>query len=167
MNKIFLAIYFILSALFIYYLLLPTPDFPKPPTDAVQSQEPADTETPLRRAYFTDFTREEVISSYKVQFDGKFPTLRLNYPPEDAQTLIRDQTRSTFLEELVHPLRESVYINGFEPKDPKDTININGRHWRQKIIVRYVSSSDWIRILIALPTLALIWVSLRSWRKEI
>ena len=80
------------------------------------------------------------------------PAFRLNYPPEEARTIIRDQTRSTFLEEIVHPLRESVFINGFEPKDPKDAIEIAGRSWRQKIIVRYVPSRLWLRLVLGLST---------------
>ena len=137
------------SLLFLAYLSLPNPEFPTPPPDALQSDEPGDTETPLRRAYFTNLTREEVMSHYKNQL---MPAYRLNYPPEEAQTIIRDQTRSTFLEEIVHPLRESVFINGFEPKDPKDAIEIAGRDWRQKIIVRYVPSRLWLRLVLGLST---------------
>jgi hypothetical protein len=80
----------------------------------------------------------------------------LNYPPEEAQTIIRDQTRSTFLEELVHPFRESIYINGFEPKTEKDTINIEGRTWRQKIIIRYVPSLTIIRVIVVGLTFVLV-----------
>ena len=138
------------SLLFLAYLSLPNPEFPTPPPDALQSDEPGDTETPLRRAYFTNLTREEVMSHYKNQL---MPAYRLNYPPEEAQTIIRDQTRSTFLEEIVHPLRESVFVNGFEPKDPKDAIEIAGRDWRQKIIVRYVPSRPWLRLVLGLATI--------------
>jgi hypothetical protein len=44
-----------------WYISLPNPEFPKPPADAVQSNEPADVESPSRRAYFTNLTREDVI----------------------------------------------------------------------------------------------------------
>src|SRR5689334_19212994 len=100
---------------FMVYLFRPGPfaDFPAPPPGAVQSKEDADIESPLRRAYFTNYTREEVIAHYQNQFRMRPLTLTLNYPPEDAQTLIRDQTRSVYLEELVHPFRESLYVNGF------------------------------------------------------
>lgn len=146
----------------ISYLSLPNFDFPTPPSDSLQSNEPADTETPLRRAYFTNYTRQEVMLHYKRQFEKSsflgipLPTYRLNYPPEEAQTIIRDQTRSTFLEEITHPFRESMFINGFEPKDPKDAVFIEGRLWRQKIIVRYVPSSLAIRLAIGVLTLLLI-----------
>lgn len=166
--KILKAFFVVFLMVFLVYLLFPAPEFPNPPSNSVQSKEPADTETSLRRSYFTDSTRQEVMQNYAIQFSREFiPTLRLNYPPEDAQTLIRDQTRSTFLEELAHPFRESLYVNGFEPKDPKDVIMIDGVYWRQKITVKYVPSSPVVRILVAIPTLILIWVTLREWEKGI
>ncbi len=159
--KIFSKIIFvILSVLFLTYLVLPSPSFPKAPPDSVQSREPADTETPLRRAYFTNFTRQQVLDWYKAQFGYGY---LLNYPPEDAGTIIRDQTRSTFLQEVVHPFRESVYINGFEPKDPKDAINIEGVSWRQKIIVRFVPSSLIVRTSLSIATLILLFFLTREW----
>lgn len=159
-------IFFIVIALVILtYIAFPSPGFPTPPPNSEQSTEPADTETSLRRAYFTDLNREEVINHYNSQFDNKlfFPTLRLNYPPEEAQSIIRDQTRSTYLEELVHPFRESLYINGFEPQSEKDTILINGRRWEQKITVRYVPSEVFFRIMIMFSTLVLAYLLVREY----
>ena len=144
-----LTVIFALSL--IAYVAMPDQGFPSQIPGSLQSLEPGDTETPLRKAYFTDLTREEVINHYKNEF-SYMPTLRLNYPPEEAQTIIRDQTRSTFLEELVHPLRESIYINGFEPSEQKDAIIIDKKQYRQKITVRYVPSSPVIRMLVALVT---------------
>lgn len=139
------------------YLLKPAPfkDFPAPPPGAKQSMEDADTETPLRRAYFTNYTRQQVIAHYKNQFRMKDLTLELNYPPEDAQTLIRDQTRSYYLEELVHPFRESLYINGFVPQKPQDDIWYKGVHYEEKITIKYVPSSLIVRILFASLTLVI------------
>ena len=140
---------------FLVYLIKPSPSFPAPPPGSFQSMEDADTETPLRRAYFTNYTREQVIAHYKNQFKLRFGTLELNYPPEDAQTLIRDQTRSRYLEELVHPFRESVYINGFIPQVAKDDIWYKGVHYEEKITIRYVPSNLILRMIFALLTLAL------------
>lgn len=145
MKKILLFLVSLFFLGLLVYVVPPSPEFPAPPTDALQSKEPADSETPLRRAYFTNLTREEVMAHYQKEFKWG---LTLNYPPEESKTLIRDQTRSTFLEEIVHPLRESIYINGFEPKDEKDAINIEGLPWRQKIIVRYVPSNVLTRVLV-------------------
>lgn len=165
--RLFLRIIFILIATsYVGYSLLPNPEFPKPPNDAVQSREPGDSETPLRRGYFTNLTREEVIAHYGKEFARStflnlpLPTLRLNYPPEESVTLIRDQTRSTFLEELTHPFRESIYVNGFEPKDPKDAILIDGKNWRQKIIIRQVPSKMSARLVITTLTLSALFLLL-------
>ena len=161
-------IFVVLSVFLLLYLILPNPDFPEPPSDALQSNEPADTETSLRRAYFTNYTREEVMTHYKKQFEKSrflgtpLPTYRLNYPPEEAQVIIRDQTRSTFLEEIVHPFRESVFVNGFEPREPKDAIFIRERDWRQKIIVRFVPTSTLVRVVISVSSLFLVFVVFRN-----
>ena len=165
MKKLLVILFFISSVLLFVYVNLPNPEFPEPPTDSLRSKDPADSETSLRRAYFTNLTREEVINHYKKEFNKGFNiyTPRLNYPPEESQTIIRDQTMSTFLEEIVHPLRESIYINGFEPKLKKDTIIIEGRNWRQKIIIRYVPSSIWIRFLVLGLTLATTFVLVREY----
>lgn len=166
-KKLLLIPVVLFSILFIWYLLLSSYNFPDPLPESLQSHEPADSETPDRRAYFTNMTREEVMDHYRSQFEKDMPfTLRLNYPPEDAQTIIRDQTRSTFLEELTHPFRESIYVNGFEPKEPKDFINVGGKDWRQKVTVKFVTTDAKFRILIAFPTIIFIYLVLHEWIKE-
>jgi len=158
------ATFLLFRLLFLFYLILPSPDFPEPLPGALISKEPGDTETPLRRAYFTDLSREEVLTYYQNQFINSpffglpLPTYRLNYPPEEAQSLVRDQTRSTFLEEIVHPLRESIYVNGFEPKLDNEIIREEGKKWRQKITLRYIPSSPFIRLVFGVATLVLIYV---------
>lgn len=158
--RIFIVLIF--SVLFIY-TLFPNPKFPNPPLGALQSKEPGDSENlSVRRAYFTNLTREEVMRYYQNEFKG----YRLNYPPEEAATIIRDQTRSTFLEEIVHPFRESFYINGFEPKDAKDAIEIEGRSWRQKITVKYVPSNTIFRSFVILLTGFMSFLLLNTWMKK-
>lgn len=165
-----MALVFLAIVLFAY-LILPNPPFPKPPPDALQSNEPADTETPLRRAYFTNYDRQQVLDWYKLQFEKSsflgipLPTYLLNYPPEDAQTIIRDQTRSSYLEEVVHPFRESVFINGFGAASPKDTIFIGGIVWKQKITIRFVPSSTILRVLVFAGTIAAAYFLYQAYRK--
>ncbi|MGD0523216.1 MAG: hypothetical protein ABSA43_01515, partial [Candidatus Microgenomates bacterium] len=65
--KILISLYVIFALVLFIYLLLPGYSFPNPPPGAVQSMEQADTETPLRQAYFTDFTRTEVVDYYQNQ----------------------------------------------------------------------------------------------------
>ena len=157
----------------ISYLSLPNFDFPSPPPDSLQSNEPADTEIPLRRAYFTNYTREEVMLNYKRQFEKSsflaiaLPTYRLNYPPEEGQIIIRDQTRSTFLEEIVNPFRESIYINGFEPTAEKDFIYISGKKWDKKIIIKYVQSPFILRVSIISLAVIITWIVIREWLFEV
>jgi len=169
MKRLVKYVYFLFPITLLVYVLLPNPDFPEPPPDSVQSGELADTETPFRRAYFTDFTRNEVLEHYQAQFRKSellgipLPVFRLNYPPEESQTLIRDQTRSTFLEEIVHPGRESLFVNGFEPKDPKDDVWYKGVDYRQKIIIKFVPSNTLLRVSVAGFTLAAVWLLLGEW----
>lgn len=165
MKKLIVFLFAIISLFLFYYILLPSPQFPNPPPDAVQSNEPADVETSLRRAYFTNLNRQEVIEHYEKEFNrGFFCTPRLNYPPEEAQTLIRDQTKSTFLEELVHPLRESLFINGFEPKTEQYQVIIDGVKWKQKIIIKYVPSSIYVRLVVLTITIVSVIFMVREYK---
>src|SRR3989344_4888923 len=140
MKGIVKIVYIFFSIFFLGYLLIPSLVFPIPPADALQSNEPADTEDSLRRSYFTNFDREQVVEYYRRQYMNgnfilRFLTLRLNYPPEEAQSIIRDQTRSSYLEEIAHPFRESLFVNGFKPQEEKDAIFIDNRFWVQKVTV--------------------------------
>lgn len=132
------------------YLLFPNPNFPLPPANVLRSLEPGDTESIYRRAYYTNYTRAEIMSHYSAQFQQKSGLIqfRLNHPPEEAYALIRDQTRSNYLEQLVHPLRASLYINGYEPTKPSDQINRNSVHYANKITVRLVPSGPLTRLTV-------------------
>lgn len=159
----------------ILYLALPNYDFPAPPPDSIQSQEPADLESSLRRGYFTDYSREDVLDWYREQFNSanifgiqiKIPTILLNYPPEYSQTLIRDQTSSTFLQEYVHPFREGIYINGFEPTTTNNipAFTIDGKERRLKIIVRQVPSSLVLREILFISSALITVVIYNAFRK--
>jgi hypothetical protein len=168
MNKtINLVVSVFFTILLLIYVYPESPDFPKQLPDSVQSFEPADVETELRRGYYTNLTRGEVIEHYKKEFNKGFTifTPRLNYPPEEAQTIIRDQTKSTFLEEIVHPFRESIYINGFEPKEKQYAQFYEGIEYRQKVIVRYIPTSQSLRISLSLATGLVLYLILESIRK--
>jgi len=163
--------FLLLSFIFLVYLSLPGPGFPNKLPDAIRSGEPADMETPLRREYYTDILRLNVMNHYLKEFSSKgsilYPTYRLNYPPEEAQTRVRDQTRSTYLEEIVHPFRESIYVNGMEPKLAKDVIVIDDKHWNAKVIVRYFPSNVVTRIIIGILTILMIYLVFRGWTQSL
>lgn len=175
MKKIAILIYGIVSLTVLVYVLLPNFDFPSQPPGSVQSQEPADTEDPFRRAYFTDYSRQEVLDWYDIGFNKtaigyfKFPTYLMNYPPEESGSIIRDQTRSTFLQEFVHPFRETLFINGYEPKenDDENRIVINNIHYRQKIIVKFVPTSIWLRFIVTLLALTAIPVLVAGYGRDL
>jgi hypothetical protein len=131
------------------YLALPIPKFPPPPPGALTSLEPADTESVYRVAYYTDLTRPEIEDYYDRVYHSPVQ-YRINLPPEDAYTVIRDQTRSSYLEEIVHPLRDSLYINVFVPTLPTEQINRNGIHYLDKITIRQIPSQPITRLTILL-----------------
>ncbi len=155
MKKLILLVVLIFIGI---YLVLPSPKFPEIPPGSIQSNEPADTETIYRRAYYTNLTRPEIMSYYDQAFRGPIQ-YRLNLPPEDAYSVIRDQTKSSFLEQIVHPLRESLYINAFVPTKPTEQININGVHYLNKVTVRYLPSHPVSRLtVLALSSLLFLWL---------
>jgi hypothetical protein len=142
------------SVLLFGYLLLPSYSFPKPIPGSVQSTLGADIETPLRTSYFTNYLRTQVLDYYQSQFARSsflnlpMPILRLNYPPEDAQTLIRDQTHSVYLQEIVHPLRESLFVNGFTYKIQNNTIEYKGGVYQEIVTIKFIPSSYLTRVLV-------------------
>jgi hypothetical protein len=169
MKKIVKIGYIFLSILFLAYLSIPNYKFPAQIGNSIQSTEPADIETPFRRGYYVDYGRQEVLDFYQGEFEngifGKVPllTYRLNYPPEDAQTLIRDQTKSSYLEEIVHPFRESLFVNGFISTQDKDKMIVDGKAWHQKVILRLVTSSVYARLLSGILVVILLPVLVKGW----
>ena len=171
MKKIFKISYIIASLFFILYLLIPNSGFPEQISSSFQSDEPADVETPSRRGYYLNGSRNEVITYYRQEFDNfiifnkniDLFSLRLNYPPEESQTIIRDQTRSTYLEEIVHPFRESIFINGFEPKKDNEKIVVYGKPFGQKIIIKTVSSNIWVRLMIGVMSVIFAFIIIDLW----
>ncbi len=123
----------------IIYLLPPLPAFPDPPKDSLMSNEPADMESIYRKAYFTNLTRSEIMNHYDNEFKG-WLSFRLDQRREDAYSIIRDQTPSSYLEEIVQPGRGSLYINVYVPDKPTDQINRNGIHYLNKVTIHYMSS---------------------------
>lgn len=173
MNKIFKTTYLLISIAFLLYLSLPAPDFPSALDNVIRSYEPADVESVFRRGYYTDMEREEVMQHYVNEFSTSpfysigLPTYRLNYPPEESQIIIRDQTRSTFLEEISHPFRESLYVNGFKPTRSNEVIIIDDYRWNQKIIVKMVPSSLVHRMIAGVLTVIVGWRLIIEYKNEI
>ena len=161
LNKIFLIPFITLGTV---YLLLPSPDnFPDLP-GAVKSIEPGDTvQIKNVSAYYTDMPRKDVVNFYFNYFSRSpllnipLITYKLNHPPERIREVLRATQQSTFVEEIVHPLRESVFVNGFEwnndpftpPKSREQNILIvNGKTYQFKMTIFYQKSVVWIRLIV-------------------
>ncbi len=171
MNK-FIAAFFIVG---LVYLLWPGPgnvtEFSQLP-NALKSDEPGDTlENPQRAAFFSDNFRDSVMSFYISDYQRlnylPFGPIRINYPPEYAYTAVKDQILSTYLEELVYPMKSSLFINGFEPfyedGTPKykgaTTIEIKGTVFATKTTLRFYPSSILVKIIVWIGvTAGLYWL---------
>ncbi len=157
--------YWLVGFVITIYLLLPGP--PLPPADlpqSLKSNEPGDTVQLQRvKAYFTNKTRQDVHNFYQNAFQCShflnvclpFPQYILNHPPEDAKKIWRDTKRSYYLEEFVHPFRESLFVNGFDwqrdvftPPDKrvKNKIVVGNKVWRAKISLRWWVAPVWARL---------------------
>lgn len=149
------------------YLILPSSFLPQdmpPLPNSIRSTEPGDT-TQIANvtAYYTDLSREEVVAFYfhqfsKLSFKGiPLITYKLNHPPERIREVLRETQQSTYVEEIVHPLRESLFISGFEwNNDPftlpkgriKNILIVNGKIYQFKVTLFYQGSKIWQRLLI-------------------
>ncbi len=161
MKKVWLAV----GILFTIYLVIPGPEMPPPGLpDSLKSTEPGDTvQIDNLSAYFTNKNRREVIDFYQAYFSRSsflnlpLPTIKLNHPPEYAKQVIKDTMRTYYFEELVHPFRESLFINGFDwEKDvftpvesrEKNKIKVDGEIWRAKVTLNWFASNVFVRILV-------------------
>lgn len=161
------------SVILFIYLILPGPDnitdFPPLP-DSFKSKLSGDTvQIPNVSAYFSDNYRDFVIPFYTDSFASKtvfpFSPLVLNYPPEFAFTAIKDQTHSTYLQEIVYPLRDSIFINGWEPLERDgtkrywgaDKFGVEGKEYFTKVTLRYYPSSLLVRVLVWLGIISSVY----------
>lgn len=161
MSKIiFLSFSFVL----LVYLLIPGPtsvkDFPALPNSAKSDLEGDTIQVPNVTAYFTNSFRAFATVFYRNNYEMPvlmpMPSIKLNYPPEFAYTAILDQTRSTYLEEYVYPLRDSLYVNGYEPFNENGTPKFWGSVkadeknmiYNNKVTLRYYPSNYLVRLII-------------------
>jgi len=161
-------------------LCLPAPnDFPALP-GSVKSIEPGDTiQIANVSAYYTDMPRKDVLDFYFNYFSRSpflnipLITYKLNHPPERIREILRDTQQSTFVEELVHPLRESVFVNGFEwNNDPftnpkariKNILIVNGKTYQFKVTLYYQESNMFIRLFVYYLILSLSYILFKEIR---
>lgn len=180
MRKIWIGV----GILFTIYLILPGPQMPPPGlSESLKSTEPGDTvQIENLSAYFTDKSRQEVVSFYQDYFSRSsflnipLPTLKLNHPPEYARRVIKDTIRTYYFEELVHPFRESLFINGFdwkkdvftpEAKREKNKILVGGKIWRVKVTLHWFPSHPMVRTGVFWIAWVLVWMIGKEGIKEV
>lgn len=174
-------LYLILATVYILgiiYLIKPSPQTPDL-SDSFRSTEPGDTyQHPDQKAFYTDKYRNQALNELQSQWsvlNVPFLDYRLNYPPEEVSVLVREQLYSSYLEEVVHPLRESLFINGWEPKnspkysylppEDKPTIITEGIPYNSKVTIRPVYSPLWVRLFVwtlIFPASFLVYISLKK-----
>jgi len=166
------------------YLILPSPAYPDL-ENAKRSDEPGDTwQHPDQKGYYTNLTRAEVLEQIQSKFAIKFlgftlPSYRLNYRPEEATSLVRDQLNSYYLEEIIYPFRESIFVNGWEPTNsPKYANNPNaktdlyfqGTPYLSKVTLKPTNSNPLLRVVIwtlIFPVTYLVLISLKKSLKNV
>ena len=177
MKKIFT----IFSIVLLIYMLWPGPsnisDFKPLPASVKSKLEGDTTQIPNVAGYFSNNFRQFVTSFYKSNYWQKtflpFPPIRLNHPPEYSWIAIKKHTDSTYLEEFVYPLRDSLYVNGFEPfySDGKPkfwgstVFDMEGRSSYTKTTLRFYPSSLIVRIFVWFGITVSIYWLLRMGKK--
>lgn len=187
MKKIIFGVLFSIGLIYIFY---PGPssinDFPPLP-DSKKSDEVGDTiQTPNVAAYFSFLKREDVTKFYKNTYEKQsfvpfnIPSIRLNHPPEETYSYVRDQLKTTFLEEYTFPMRDSLFVAGLDRKIyndlehiphnfNNDTIYIDGVYYNSKITLRYYPSNDLVRLFVYLGICyfgyLLVKLFIKSWRE--
>lgn len=129
--------------------------------DSAKSSLSGDTiQIPNVSAYFSNLFRDFVASFYFANYQRvshfPFPPLKLNHPPEYSWVVIKKPTDTTYLEEFVYPLRDSLYVNGFERNRPDGTpifygapkLEEAGQEFFTKTTLRLYTSNLIIRVMV-------------------
>lgn len=157
-------LYISFSLILLIYMLWPgtskISDFPVLPSSDKSKLSGDTIQIPNVSAYFSNNFREFVVPFYSTNYQAlshlPFPPLKLNHPPEYSWTVIKRHTDSTYLEELVYPLRDSLYVNGLEPYYSDGTpkfwgatkFEIGKNAWFTKVTLRFYPSNVFIRFLV-------------------
>lgn len=152
------------STLLLVYILWPGPDKISdfnPLPDSAKSTLSGDTvQIPNVSAYFSNHYRKSVIpfyfENYWKNYNLPFPPLRINHPPQYSWEFVKKHTDSTYLEEFVYPLRNSLFVNGLEMFNPDGSriftgaplLEEEGKFWLTKTNLRLYTANIWVRIIV-------------------
>lgn len=176
-------IYFFFCVIFLIYLVWPgsakISDFNALPSSTKSKLEGDTIQIPNVSAYFSNNFRGFVVPFYLANYQKlshfPFPPLRLNHPPEYSWKVIKVNTDSTYLEELVYPLRDSLYVNGYEPFYEDGSSKFWGsvkfetdqKEWFTKTTLRFYPSGLIVRLLVWLGIISSIFFLYKLGRKII
>lgn len=157
-------LFILFSVLLLIYMAWPGPSriaqFPPLPNSVKSTLEGDTIQIPNVSAYFSDNFREFVVPFYSSEYQklSKFPLppLKLNHPPEYSWIAIKKHTDSTYLEELVYPLKSTLFVNGLEPftytGEPRwwgaTKFEVEGKSLLTKTTLRFYPSPLFVRFLV-------------------
>lgn len=165
----------IFSTLLFVYMLWPGPsqisDFYALPNSDKSTLEGDTIQVPNVAGYFSNNYREFVTPFYSKNYQKKtllpFPPFKLNHPPEFSWIAIKRHTDTTYLEELIYPLRDSLYVNGLEPYYEDGTpkfwgatkFEIGKNIWFTKVTLRFYPSNPLVKFLVWLGIcVSIFWI---------
>lgn len=175
-------ILFIIYVAGVIYLVQPIPVLPTLDNATLSNEEGDTWQNPDQRGYYTNLTRSQVLNQIQTMSEIKIfgwtvPNYRLNYRPEEAHELIRDQLKSNYMEEIVYPLRSSIFVNGWEPKNSPfyankpekeiPDISIYGVPYEAKITLKPNNSHVVSRVLFWSLIFPLSYLTMLSLKKSI
>jgi len=148
-KKISIILFCLFNLFALIYLINPTPTLPDL-ANSIKSDDPNDTfNIETMSSFYTNMTRTEVINFYKAYYSGPFRII-INHPPEKANEIIHNPTKSYYFEEFYLPFKESLYINGFEWENDVFTkaekrignkLIHKGKEYKSKITIRTFPTS--------------------------
>ncbi|MBU4209985.1 hypothetical protein KKC08_02635 [Patescibacteria group bacterium] len=160
MSKLKILLFIIFNSLALYYLFIPTPEILDLP-NSLKSVEPGDTvQIPNVKAFYNDQERQQIIDFYVNTYQKKHPlSIKINHRPEKAKEIIKDTIQTYYLEEIIIPFKESLYINGFEwekdvftipEKRAKNRLMVGKQEFKTKITLRHFPTNPINRLIVFL-----------------
>ncbi|RLC33352.1 hypothetical protein DRH14_05015 [Candidatus Shapirobacteria bacterium] len=170
----FLISLFIFNLVAITYLLWPIPPIPNLP-NSIKSTEPGDTiQIPRVKAFYSNQDRQTIIDFYVQNYRKKHPlAIKINHPPEKAKQIIKDTIQTYYLEEIIFPFKQSLFINGFDwqkdvftkpEKREANKLIVNNQVFSNKLTLRYFPSSPISRLIILFLLETFIYISLINYK---
>ncbi len=176
-KKVFISF----AILLLIYMVWPGPskisNFKPLPSSDKSTLEGDTIQIPNVAAYFSDNYRKYVVDYYQKNYQQNshfpFPPMRLNHPPEYSWNVIKKHTDSTYLEELVYPLRDSLYVNGlevfYEDGTPKfwgsTKFEIGANNWYTKTTLRFYPSKTTVRIFVWIGIISSVYLLAKMGKK--